>query len=111
MNKSSQKIGRSLWLILVLAAIVLDWIGGLGNISAQTDTENEAERTLRDLKINIAPDPNVPLPKAYTSPPKIFEQIVGGVSEWKLFYFCRFHTSDELKKIIHEQFATKLFDS
>ena len=96
--------------MLAVAAVVLNWIGGWGSISAQTDTEIEAERTLRDLKINIAPDPNVPLPEAYTSPPKIFEQIVGGVSEWKLFYFCRFHTSDELKKIIHEQFATKLFD-
>ena len=112
MSKSSQKNGRSLWLMLAVAVVFLHWIGGWGSISAQTDTENEAERTLHDLKINpvMAPDPNVPLPEAYTSPPKIFEQIVGGVSEWKLFYFCRFHTSDDLKKIIHEQFATKLFD-
>jgi hypothetical protein len=110
MSKSSQKNGRSLWLMLALAVVILHWIGGWGSISAQTDTETEAERTLRDLKINIAPDPNVPLPEAYRTPPKIFEQIVGGASEWKLFYFCRYHTSDELKKIIHEQFATKLFD-
>jgi flagellar biosynthesis GTPase FlhF len=110
MSKSSQKIDRSQWLIMAVAAIVLHWIGGWGNISAQTDTENEAERTLRDLKINVAPEPNVPLPEAYRTPPKIFEQIVGGTSEWKLFYFCRYHTSDELKIIIHEQFATKVFD-
>jgi len=114
MSKSSRKIGRSQWLIVALAAIVvLHWIGGWGSISAQTDTENEAEKTLRDLKINpvMAPDPNVPIPEAYRTPPKIFEQIVGGASEWKLFYFCRYHTSDDLKKIIHEQFATKLFDA
>ena len=110
MSKSSQKIDRSQWLIMAVAAIVLHWIGGWGNISAQTDTENEAERTLRDLKINVAPEPNVPLPEAYRTPPKIFEQIVGGTSEWKLFYFCRYHTSDELRIIIHEQFATKVFD-
>ncbi|MGB2864439.1 MAG: hypothetical protein WBC05_14015 [Sedimentisphaerales bacterium] len=113
MNKSSQKNGRSQWLIVVVVAVVLHWIGGWGSISAQTDTENEAERTLHALKINPelkVPEPNVPLPEAYRNPPKISEQIVGGTSEWKLFYFCRYHTSDELKKIIHEQFATKVFD-
>jgi hypothetical protein len=110
MSKSSRKIGRSQWLMVAMAVLVVHWIGGWGSISAQTDTENEAERTLRDLKINIGPDPNVPIPEAYRTPPKIFEQIVGGASEWKLFYFCKHHTSDELKKIIHEQFATKLFD-
>ena len=110
MSKSSQKNGRSRWLIVAVAVAVVLWIGEWGSISAQTDTENEAERTLRDLKINVAPDPNVPLPEAYRTPPKIFEQIVGGASEWKLFYFCKQHTSDELKKIIHEQFASKVFN-
>ncbi len=110
MSKSSQKVGRSQWLIVALAAVVLHWIGGWGNISAQTDTENEADRTLRDLKIDMAADPNVPIPEIYRTPPKISEQIVGGKPEWKLFYFCRFQTSDELKKIIHEQFASKVFN-
>jgi Flp pilus assembly secretin CpaC len=110
MIKSSQKIGRSLWLILAVAAVVIHWTGGWGSISAQTDTEREAEQTLRDLKISMAPEPNVPIPEPYKTPPKIYEQIVGGASEWKLFYFCKHHTSDDLKKIIHEQFATKLFD-
>jgi len=62
MSKSSRKIGRSQWLMVVVAVLIIHWIGGWGNISAQTDTENEAERTLRDLKINIGPDPNVPIP-------------------------------------------------
>jgi Flp pilus assembly secretin CpaC len=110
MSKSSRKIGRSQWLIVAVAAIVVHWIGGWGSISAQTDTEREAERTLRELKISMAPEPNVPIPEPYKTPPKIFEQIVGGKSEWKLFYFCKYHTSDELKKIIHEQFASKIFD-
>ena len=110
MSESNRKIGRSQWLMVVVAVLIIHWIGGWGNISAQTDTENEAERTLRDLKINMAPEPNVPIPEVYRTPPKIFEQIVGGTSEWKLFYFCKYHTSDELKTIIHEQFATKLFD-
>ena len=110
MSENSQKIGRSRWLIVAMAVLLLPWIGEWNNISAQTDTENEAERTLRDLKINMTPDPNVPFPEVYQTPPRIDEQIVGGKSEWKLFYFCKYHTSDELKTIINEQFATKLFN-
>jgi Flp pilus assembly secretin CpaC len=109
-SSGSQKEVRKNRLIVVLAAAILLWSGDWGNISAQTDTENEAERTLRDLKINVAPDPNVPIPDVYKEPPKIFEQIVGGTPEWKLSYFCKYHQSDNLKKIIHEQFATTLFD-
>jgi len=110
MSESSQKVGRSHWLSVAVAVLLLPWIGEWNNISAQTDTENEAERTLRDLKITMAPDPNVPFPEVYQTPPKMLEQVVGGKSEWKLFYFCKYHTSDELQKIINEQYATKLFN-
>ena len=110
MNGSSRTTGRNRGLMTVATAILL-WAGGWGNIFAQTDTELEAERTLRELRINTqTPEPNVPMPEVYHTPPMISEQIVGGTPEWKLFYFCRFHTSDDLKKIIHEQFATKVFD-
>jgi Flp pilus assembly secretin CpaC len=110
MSKSCRKTGRNRRLIVAVGVML--WTGGWGNISAQTDTELEAERTLRELRINThAPaEPNVPVPDVYRAPPKISEQVVGGKSEWKLFYFCKYHTSDDLQKIIHEQFATKLFD-
>lgn len=85
-------------------------IGGKSDIFAQTDTEREAEQTLRDLKIDFVPDPNVDIPEIYKTPPTIIKQMVGGGEEYKLFYFCKYSSSDELKKIIHEQFATKLFD-
>jgi type II secretory pathway component GspD/PulD (secretin) len=62
------------------------------------------------LQIDVADEPNIPIPEVYTAPPQILEQIVGGASEWKLFYFCVYHKSNDLKKIIHEQFASKLFD-
>ena len=107
---SSIEKGRRWWLVGVLGVAVVLWIGGWGDVSAQTDTEHEAETTLNSLQINLTEDPNVALPAAYTAPPKIFEQVVGGQSEWKLSYFCKHHISDEMKKIIHEQFATKLFD-
>ena len=110
MSSSSQKISGSRWLIMAVAVKVFLCTGGGGSIWAQTDTEIEAERALRDLKISITPEPNVPIPEIYKMPPKILEQIVGGVPEWKLTYFCRHHTSDKLKQIVHEQFATKLFE-
>jgi Flp pilus assembly secretin CpaC len=109
-SKSSQKLGHSQWLIVVVAAAVIHLLGGWESISAQTDKEREAEQTLHDLRISMTREPNAPIPEVYRTAPKIFEQIVGGAPEWKLFYFCKYHTSDELKKIIHEQFATKLFD-
>ena len=110
MSKSCRKTGRNRRLIVAVGVML--WAGDWGDISAQTDTELEAERTLRELRINTqAPaEPNVPMPDVYRTPPKISEQVVGGKSEWKLFYFCKHHTSDDLQKIIHEQFATKLFD-
>jgi type II secretory pathway component GspD/PulD (secretin) len=110
MSNSRQQVSCRQWLIAAVALFFVLLIGGRGNIFAQTDTEHEAERTLRDLKIDITPDPNVAMPEIYKTPPKIIKQTVGGAEEFKLFYFCRYHTSDELKKIIHEQFATKLFD-
>ena len=110
MSNSRQKVGYSKWPIVAVAVIVVLWIGGRGSISAQTDTENEAEQTLRDLKIDVTPDPNVAVPEMHKAPPEIVKQMVGGAEEYKLFYFCKYHKSDELKKIIHEQFATKLFD-
>jgi hypothetical protein len=88
------------------------WAGGYVHLWAQTSTEDEATETLNKLQIQLqeVAEPNVPMPEVYKSPPRIIEQMVGGKSEWKLFYFCRYQSSDELKKIIHEQFATKLFD-
>ena len=94
----------------LVAVAVAMWSGGWGGIFAQTGTEREAEKTLRDLKIAPSIEPNVPIPEIYTAEPKIVRQTVAGVPEWRLFYFCRYHTSDDLAKIIHEQFATKLFD-
>ncbi len=55
-------------------------------------------------------DANIPVPGVYKAPPRIVEQMVGGAAEWKLFYFCRHHTSDQLAKMVDEQFAHKLFN-
>jgi type II secretory pathway component GspD/PulD (secretin) len=110
MSNRRQNVHNGQRLIKAGVLIVALWMGGWGSIFAQTDTEHEAEQTLSDLKIDLTPDPNVAMPEIYRTPPQITKQTVGGTDEWKLFYFCRYHTSDELQKIIHEQFATKLFE-
>jgi len=110
MSRGNQKIGRSQWLIVVATAAAVVWVGGWGSVSAQTDTEREAEKALRDLKIDPRPEPNIPMPEIYKTPPEIVEHTVGGVKEFRLFYFCKYHTSEDLRKIVHDQFATKIFD-
>jgi hypothetical protein len=74
-------------------------------------TAIEAQNILRDLsRIETVPDPNVQGPAIYKSPPKKFPQTVGGTVEWKLVYFCQYHTAEEMRGIIQEQFAAKIFD-
>lgn len=95
----------------VLLLCCLIYIPGCGDFFAQKPTELQSKQILDNLsRVEPVPDPNVPLPEVYRRPPKIVEQIVGGTPEWKLFYFCRYHTSDKLREIVHNQFATKLFD-
>ena len=36
-----------------------------------------------------------------TLPPKIVKQDVGGGEEYKLFYYCKFHTAEELSKLVN----------
>jgi len=111
MTSSDQNVSRNRWLIAVVTVGIVLCTGGHRDLSAQTKTEHNAEKALSDLQIDVtAAEPNVPIPEIYTNPPKIVKQMVGGTPEFKLFYFCKQHTSDELKKIVHEQFATKLFD-
>ncbi|MBC8472306.1 MAG: hypothetical protein H8D56_22830 [Planctomycetes bacterium] len=111
MTNSGQNISRSRWLITALTVGLVVCVGGICTLFAQTNTEHNAEKAINDLQIDTSiNDPNIPIPEIYKTPPKIVEQIVGGKAEFKLFYFCKQHTSDELKKIVHEQFATQLFD-
>ena len=74
-------------------------------------TAIQAQNILRDLsRIETTPDPNLPRPTIYKSPPQKLRQLVGGAEEWKLVYFCQYHTANQMKQIINEQFATRLFD-
>ena len=98
-------------LIAAAAVGVMLWVGGCGDVLGQKSTGAQAASIIRDLsRIEPVPEPNIAVPEVYKEPPKIVRQIVGGTPEFKVFYFCMYHTSDELKEIVHAQFATKLFD-
>jgi len=103
------KSQKTLSLGIVIIAMI--WVSGCGEFFAQKPTEIQSAAIIRQLNtIDTVIDPNTPVPDIYRSPPKIMTQVVGGATEYKLVYFCKYHSSDYLKGIIHEQFATKLFD-
>ncbi len=111
MTSSGQNVSRSRWLITAVTVAVVLLLGGCGDPLGEKSTGAQAQSIISDLsKIEPVSEPNISVPEIYKEPPKIIEQIVGGTPEFKLFYFCMYHTSDELKKIVHEQFATKVFD-
>ena len=111
MTISGQNVNRSQWLIAGVTVAVVLLVGGCGDFLGGKTTGLQSQSIIRDLsRIEPISDPNIAVPEVYKEPPKIIEQIVGGTPEFKLAYFCMYHTSDELKKIVHEQFATKLFD-
>ncbi len=111
MTSSGQNVNRSQWLIMAVTVAVVLLVGGCGDFLGAKSTSLQSQSIIRDLnRLEPVSDPNIAVPEIYKEPPKIIEQIVGGEPEFKLFYFCMYHTSDDLKKIVHEQFATKLFD-
>ena len=111
MSGSGQKVSCGQMLIAVAAVGVMLWAGGCGDVLGQKSTGAQAQSIIRDLsRIEPVSDPNIAVPDVYKEPPTIVGQVVGGTPEFKLFYFCMYHTSDELKEIVHAQFATKLFD-
>jgi Flp pilus assembly secretin CpaC len=111
MGNSSRKIRRNEILLAALAVLTGLGVQGCHDWPDERVTAIQAQNILRDLaRIETAPDPNIPRPAIYKSPPKKMKQIVGGGEEWKLIYFCQYHTAEQMKQAIHEQFATKLFD-
>ena len=99
------------WLLIVFMGAVALSLAGCHDWPDERATAIEAASILRDLaRIEPVPDPNVTIPDVYKTPPRKVKQVVGGAEEWKLFYFCQYHTAEKIKKIVHEQFATLLFN-
>ncbi len=111
MSRRSQRTGRIAVLYCVVALVIMFAVAGCDGLFAERLTELEADKTLRNLtRIQPVAEPNIPVPAIYQAPPKVVRQTVGGKEEWKLFYFCKYHVADRLRAIVHDQFATPLFN-
>jgi len=111
MGNNNHRASRKGGVFVALLSVALLWLPGCHDWPDERSTAIEAQNILRDLsRIDTVPDPNVQGPAIYRSPPRKFKQMVGGGEEWKLIYFCQYHTAQEMKQILDEQFATKLFD-
>ncbi len=95
---------------VALAVLVLPTLWGCRDWPAESVTAVETQAILREIsRMKTVADPDIPWPALYRSPPSKIRQTVGGVDEWKLVYFCRHNTADHMKRLIHEQFASRLF--
>jgi len=111
MGNDRHKISRRKRALVAFSILASAGLCGCHDWPDERATAIEAQNILRDLsRIETISDPNLPRPEVYKSPPRKFSQTVGGTVEWKLIYFCQYHTAEDMKQIIHEQFATKLFD-
>jgi Flp pilus assembly secretin CpaC len=100
---------KSFALFIALATVLC--VSGCGDFFAKKPTEMNSRRIREQLReVKPVPDANVYIHSRYSDPPKIVKHIVGGTEEWKLFYFCKHHSSEKLAEIVNDQFATKLFD-
>lgn len=98
-ESSSKSVGRLNlgWALPVLYVISFS---GCGEFFDQESTNIQNEKIFRDLsQVNIIPDVNIPLPKVYTTAPKILPSKEGVT----LFYFTRHHPPNTLAALIKGQ--------
>jgi len=86
--------------------------GGCSDYIPEKTTELQAKSILNNLsRLQPTPDPNIPVPEVYRQGPRIVRQVIGNAPEWKLFYFCRYHTARHLEGIVNAQFAMRNYDA
>jgi len=99
----------ALWVIPVVIALLH---GGCSGYIPEKTTEMQARSILNNLsRLQPTPDPNIPVPEVYRQGPRIVRQVIGNAPEWKLFYFCRYHTARHLEGIVNAQFAMRNYDA
>lgn len=99
------------WLLAALVVVASAVLHGCHSWPDEREMALETERIFDETRrIDSVSDADEPWPSAYTRPPLKSVQTVGEAEEWRLTYFCRYHTAEQLKQIIYEQFAVRLFD-
>jgi hypothetical protein len=110
MDTNIQKLSRSLFLLMAAVGVVF-WSEGCADPFGEKTAVLQSDKIIREVgTLKTTPEPNIPKPDVYKAPPKIVEQVVAGKPEWKLFYFCKYHSSDELKAIVISQFGMQIFN-
>jgi Flp pilus assembly secretin CpaC len=74
-------------------------------------TELESMNILRDLEsVKPTTGTGISKPDVYTTPPSIEEIVVAGQPEVKLYYFCQYHSADNLVTLLNTQFVQPMMD-
>ena len=111
MEKKSHTASRSRGLFVVFLFLGSLGLSGCHDWPDERATAIEAQNILRNLStIEEVPDANLAVPDIYKVPPKKVKQVVGGAEEWKLFYFAKYLKAEEIKTLVHEQFAARVFN-
>ncbi len=99
------------WLLMTFVVAAAAVLQGCHNWPDEGQMALETERIFDETRrIDSASDADEPWPSAHMRPPLKTMQTIGGAEEWRLTYLCRYHTAEQLKQIIHEQFAARLFN-
>ena len=99
-KKSRNKNAIILSGLLFFVAFLLSGCGDFFDEKTAFMQSQHTREKIRERSLAPVVDPNASLPSVYQAPPEIIEQVVGGMKEFKLFYFCRYHRADELEKIV-----------
>ncbi len=111
MEKKNHTPSRSRGLFVVFLFLGSLGLSGCHDWPDERATAIEAQNILRNLStIEEVPDTNLAIPDIYKVPPKKVRQVVGGAEEWKLFYFAKYIKAEEIKTLVHEQFAARVFN-
>ena len=111
MEKKSHITSRSRGLFVAFLFLGAMGLSGCHDWPDERATAIEAQNILRNLSaIEQVPDSNLAIPDVYKVPPKKVKQIVGGAEEWKLFYFAKYLKAEQIKTLVSEQFAARVFN-
>jgi type II secretory pathway component GspD/PulD (secretin) len=95
---------KKLILFILLVLVILLCIG-CGEVFKKDPTELKSDAIREQVSRIKIPEPNLIIPDILKEQPRIERYVGSEGEEWKLHYYCRHHTADEMKQIIDDQFG------